>query len=171
MDNVPIRVNGSTSTAPNNGTSQDSGASKKQKKKMKLIGRIAAGVAVLLVLALAGWLVFRTSMASTIDGSRYQAVFFTNGQVYFGKLENLNGSYFKLTDIFYLQTPTDDDSKNPQNTSDQQNSDVQLVKLGSEIHGPEDEMIIGKEQVLFFENLKKDGKVSDSIAKYKSQKK
>jgi hypothetical protein len=170
MDNVPIRVNGSTSTAPNKGTSQDSGT-KKQKKKMKLIGKIAAGVAALLVLALAGWMIYRTSMASTIDGSRYQAVFFTNGQVYFGKLENLNGSYFKLTDIFYLQTPTDDDSKNPQNTSDQQNSDVQLVKLGSEIHGPEDEMIIGKEQVLFFENLKKDGKVSDSIAKYKTQKK
>src|SRR5688500_17787624 len=100
MDNVPIRVNGSTSTAPNKGTSQDSGDGKKQKKKMKLIGKIAAGAAVLLVLALAGWLVFRTSMASTIDGSRYQAVFFTNGQVYFGKLENLNGSYFKLTDIF-----------------------------------------------------------------------
>lgn len=32
-------------------------------------------------------------------------------------------------------------------------------------------MIIGKDQVLFFENLKKDGKVSDSIAKYKSNKK
>jgi hypothetical protein len=78
----------------------------------------------------------------------------------------------KLTDIFYLQTHnTSADSKNPQQTTSQQSNDVQLIKLGSEVHGPDDEMIISKDQVLFFENLKKDGKVTDSISKYLSQKK
>lgn len=170
MDSVPIRVNGSASAAHGKGAPNDQDTNKK-KKKLKLVGMLAGGIALLLVLVLAGWLVYRSSMASIIDGGRYQAVFFTNGQVYFGKLQNLNGSYFKLTDIFYLQTPSNDNSKNPQATSSQQSSDVQLVKLGSEIHGPEDEMIISKDQVLFFENLKKDGKVSDSIVKYKDQKK
>ena len=172
MDNVPIRVNGSASAAHGKSGSEDQGAKGgKQKKKLRLAGLIAGGIALLLIAGLTGWMIYRSSMASAIDGGRYQAVFFTNGQVYFGRLQNLNGSYFRLTDIFYLQAPSNDDSKNPQATSNQQSSDVQLVKLGSEIHGPDDEMIISKDQILFFENLKKDGKVSDSIVKYKDQKK
>lgn len=130
MDNVPIRVNGSISATQGKGASDSETKNKKPKKKLKLIGVLTAGAVVLLVLALASWLIYRSSIASTINGGRYQAVFFTNGQVYFGKLQNLNGSYFKLTDIFYLQTPTNDNSKNPQNTSNQQSSDVQLVKSG-----------------------------------------
>jgi ABC-type Zn uptake system ZnuABC Zn-binding protein ZnuA len=43
---------------------------------------------------------------------------------------------------------------------------VQLIKLGSEVHGPEDAMMIAKAQVLFYENLKPDGKVAQSISKY-----
>ena len=43
---------------------------------------------------------------------------------------------------------------------------MQLIKLGSEIHGPDDEMIINKDQVLFFENLKTDSTVAKSIASY-----
>ena len=60
-------------------------------------------------------------------------------------------------------------STNAHIDSTQQSPDVQLVKLGSEIHGPDDAMIINKDQLLFFENLKKDGKVTDSINKYKSE--
>ena len=77
----------------------------------------------------------------------------------------------KMTDIFYLQnqgsTNARADSSNPQEASSDQNN-VQLVKLGKEIHGPEDEMIISRDQVLFYENLKTDGKVAQSIEKYKS---
>jgi hypothetical protein len=170
MDNVPVRVNGSASAG--RGAEAPEGSSKgKKQKKFKLAGMTVAGIGLILVFLLAGWLVYRSSMASTIDSGQYQALFFTNGQVYFGKLQNLNSGYFKLTDIFYLQAQTQDGSKNPQQTTNQQSSDVQLVKLGSEIHGPDDEMIVNKDQVLFFENLKKDGKVSDSINKYNSQKK
>jgi hypothetical protein len=125
----------------------------------------------LLLLLLVGWFVYRSSTAANIDTSRYQAVFFTNGQVYFGKLESLNSGYMKLSDIYYLQAQaTAKESENPQETSSK-SSDVQLIKLGNEVHGPEDEMIISKDQILFFENLKTDGKVSDSIKQYQSQKK
>jgi len=104
-----------------------------------------------------------------IDGGKYQAVFFANGQVYFGKLQVFNGGYLKLTDIYYLQSQSSGDSSNPQATSKDQaaGSNVQLIKLGDEIHGPEDEMIISKDQVLFYENLKADGKVAQSIKKFK----
>lgn len=145
--------------------------SKKNKKQLKhIILFVALGI-LLAIVVFGGWSLYRSSTTAHIDGGKLQAVFFTNGQVYFGKLEKLNGDYFKLTDVFYLQAQSATDGENPQATSDQQSPDVQLVKLGGEIHGPDDEMIINKEQLLFFENLKKDGRVTDSINKYKSENK
>lgn len=129
-------------------------------------------IVVILLLAVMGWFTWSNagSAATGIDGSKYQAVFFVNGQVYFGKLQAFNSSYMKLTDIYYLQSQSSDGtSNNPQATAkDQTSSNVQLIKLGDEIHGPEDEMIISKDQVLFYENLKADGKVAQSIKKFKS---
>ncbi len=125
-------------------------------------------VVVVILAALGGWFAWsKMQPASTpIDTTKYQAVFFTNGQVYFGKLQSYNRDYLKLTDIFYLQTQSTTASSNPQQTSTDQGG-VQLIKLGDEIHGPEDSMIIARDQVLFFENLKPDGKVAQSIAKFK----
>lgn len=144
---------------------------KEPKKSNRLILWIAAAV-VIILLAVGGWWAWSASHtqngATAIDSSKYQAVFFTNGQVYFGKLQAFNSDYLKLTDIFYLQTQSSDsNSSNPQKTTSDQNSNVQLIKLGDEIHGPEDEMILSKQQVLFYENLKSDGKVAQSIEKYK----
>lgn len=127
-------------------------------------------IVIIIVLGVAGWFAWSkmSAGAPAIDGGKYQAVFFTNGQVYFGKLQAESGGYMKLTDIYYLQSnSSDDQSKNPQATSSDQNSNVQLIKLGNEIHGPEDEMIINKDQLLFYENLKPDGKVAQSIGQYK----
>jgi hypothetical protein len=130
-------------------------------------------VAVIVLVAVGGWFAWSSMNggAVAIDGSKYQAVFFSNGQVYFGKLHASNGDYMKLTDIYYLQSQqatNDKDSNNPQESSTNQNN-VQLVKLGDEIHGPEDEMVISKDQVLFYENLKSDGKVAQSIQKSKDK--
>lgn len=107
-----------------------------------------------------------------IDNTNYQAVFFTNGQVYFGKLALFNSGYMKLQDIYYLQSASSTDaskaeeSTNPQSTTKNQ-GDVQLIKLGDEVHGPKDEMYLAKDQILFFENLKPNSKVAQSIAEYK----
>jgi hypothetical protein len=145
-----------------------------KRNKQKLIALVVGVVIAAVVILLSGWFLYRSSTAATIDSGKYQAVFFTNGQVYFGKLEQVNATYFKLTDVFYIQAQESEaenaESKNPQQTS-AQSTDIRLIKLGSEVHGPDDEMIISKDQVLFFENLKKDGKVSDSITKYNADKK
>lgn len=150
-------------------------ADKKQKRglsKSKLIGVV---VGVLLLAGLFFFLLSRQSNpAGLIDTSRYQAVFFTNGQVYFGKLTSIGGDYYKLTDIYYIQAgqaAAANDSENPQETdASPQSASPELIKLGNEIHGPEDAMIINRDQVLFFENLKKDGKVTNVINQYKQQK-
>lgn len=131
-------------------------------------------IAIIVILGLVGGWFAWSNMQNTdtaINGSECQAIFFTNGQVYFGKLHSFNGGYMKLTDVYYLQSQqsssgSSKDSSNPQATSTDQ-SNVQLIKLGGEIHGPEDQMIISKDQMLFYENLKPDGKVSQSISKFK----
>jgi len=167
MDNVPVRTSDARlrERSGNSNIREPKSKPKITKSKLIITGIISA---VLLAVVVFGALsIYRSSTAMTIDSSKYQAIFFTNGQVYFGKLQMLNGDYMKLKDIFYLQTKTpEEDPKNPQETTTQTNPDVQLIKLGDEVHGPNDEMIVNKDQILFFENLKSDGKVSQSIKAY-----
>lgn len=175
MDNVPVNANGPavegrhTGHPVNNSRHDAPRGGKKKSMNLKYVAMAAVVTLTLLVVVFGGWLLYRSSMGAHIDANKYQAVFFTNGQVYFGKLQKLSGGYFKLNDIFYLQAKADAAAaENPQETSAQKTSDVELIKLGSEVHGPDDEMIISKDQVLFFENLKKDGKVSQSITNFKA---
>ena len=165
MDNVPIHGNSQTSVG------RDSRAKKlKFKFNLKNMAISIGGAVILIGFIFFGLSFFQSTMGANIDGSKYQAVFFTNGQVYFGKLQTLSGDYMKLTDIYYLQTKTASSTPDsPQTTSTQGSTDVTLIKLGNEIHGPEDSMVISKNQILFFENLKKDSKVSTSIDKHEKK--
>ena len=95
----------------------------------------------------------------TTDG--YQAVFLTNNQVYFGKLATASGDYVTLKDIFYLQVGQPLQPSQP-------NSNVNLVKLGGELHGPTDQMKINREHILFIEDLKSDSQVMKGIEQYKA---
>ena len=114
-------------------------------------------------------------VAMTAKG--YQAVFLTNGQVYFGKL-SAHGSYVELTDIYYLQVTqplqqaSSSENATPTSTgtaNSNQQPNIQLIKLGSELHGPTDAMYIEKDKVLFWENMKDDSKVVTAIKQYKSK--
>lgn len=99
------------------------------------------------------------------QSDKYQAVFLTNGQVYFGKMKDEGGNYIKLTDIFYLQAK--DQAVQPKDTSNKE-PDLTLIKLGKELHAPADEMNISRQQVLFWEEIKDDGKVMQAIKEYKN---
>lgn len=143
-------------------------------KKSGLVKWIIA-IAVTVILAAAGWFVYSKSTNHDIgiDKDKYQAVFLVGGQVYFGRLEVVDGNYLKLLDVFYPQlsatnqdSPTGD-SDNINNTSDTSNNSLKLTKLGGEIHGPEDKMIVNRQQVLFIENLKPDSKVVQLIKDHK----
>lgn len=102
------------------------------------------------------------------DPQKYYAVFLTNGQVYFGHLTRVRAGYLAMSDIFYLQVkqPLQEPKEEAKEKS---KSELSLVKLGQELHGPEDTMIINRNQVLFFEPLKDDGKVVQAIKKYKKE--
>lgn len=96
----------------------------------------------------------------------YQAVFLTNGQVYFGHLKNAETKNPVLTNIYYLQSTP----QNPQQGSNQQQQpQLSLVKLGKELHGPEDKMVLKGDQILFWEDLKNDSKVVQAINQSKQQ--
>ena len=99
-----------------------------------------------------------------VDPNKLQAVFLSNNQVYFGHLANYSRDYITLTDIFYLR-PAD---SLQQNTATQ--SSLNLIKLGSELHGPEDMMYVPKAQVLFWENLKPDSQVAQAINGFAAKK-
>ncbi len=100
-----------------------------------------------------------------VNTSELQAVFLNGGQVYFGNITDLNGSYLRMNNIYYLQV----NQQVQPNTSKNSNQQINLVKLGCELHGPEDEMVINRDQVMFWENLKKDGQVTKAVIKYHQQ--
>lgn len=139
------------------------GTKKRPHRSMKWV-IIGAVIAVLLIIAgafLWGGKLFGLEKVISRDG--YQAVFLSNNQVYFGKLEQTTPGHFTLKDVYYLQVqqavqPQKDDSA-PQQLPQQ----ASLSKLGSEVHGPEDTMFINNEHVLFWENLKDDSKVVQAI--------
>ncbi len=138
----------------------------------KALYKVLAVLLVFVSIAVLAWLGSKALSAATADSAvkakEYQAVFLTNGQVYFGKVTHTDSSYVKLTDIFYLQVQQ---TVQPKDTPAAANPQVSLAKLGGELHGPEDVMFISRQQVLFWENLKDDGKVTAAIKDYKSGKK
>lgn len=125
------------------------------------------GLIGLVLLLLAGWFVWSSSSKGAdagIDSSKYQAVFLTNGQIYFGDLHAYNDEYLRLTTGYYPQAKTTDAENSEKTTSPTANaSGIQLIRLGDEVYGPENEIFISKKQILHYENLKPDSKVSQLI--------
>lgn len=139
-------------------------------------GRKVIGLVIALVVALAlvvgGLMLWQakgkgaTGLEAVEDG-KYQALFLTNGQVYFGNLESSGVDYVELSDVYYLQVQQDVQPAAENKNAEQ--PQVSLTKLGSELHGPTDKMHVSKEQVLFWENLKDDSTVVKAIKDYKSK--
>jgi hypothetical protein len=96
----------------------------------------------------------------------YSAVFLANGQVYFGKMIANNNSEIVLNNVFYIQL--NDKTAVVGGTTALGQTSFNLVKLGNELHGPTDELFVNKSQVVFYEKLRADSKVVESIKNYKN---
>lgn len=110
----------------------------------------------LIVVGAAGFFGYKYQINRTKQRS---AIFMTNGQVYFGYLSGSNLNTVTLSDVYYLKV------------SDLQNSTNQkilLVKMGNELHGPENTMYIDRNQILFWQTLRSDSKINAAIVKFNS---
>ena len=120
---------------------------------------VVCGVACVVAMT-AVWLLFGvfnlnlTGEFPSVDDKKWQAVFLENGQVYFGKLAEYDQNYVTLSDVYYLKTAAD---------LEKDSANLNLIKLGGELHGPEDEIFITKDSVLFWENMKNTSRVVQSI--------
>lgn len=157
--------------APAAGAPAPKSASKKSNKKWVTIARWSSVVllfsCVVLVIALVASIAFSKNQQESkyVDKNQYQAVFLNGGQVYFGKITSLNNKYIAMSNIYYLRV---NQTVQP-NANNSSANDVSLVKLGCELHGPADQMVINSEQVIFWENLKNDGQVAKAVAEFQKQ--
>lgn len=99
----------------------------------------------------------------------FHAVFMSNGQAYFGKISRINDQFATIDEVYYLrkyETPLQPIPSNEEATASDANSpDLQIVKLGGEVHGPQNQMTINRQHILFIEELKPDSRVVTTINK------
>ena len=112
----------------------------------------AAILAVLLVGGLAFWLSPEHVLAAKTQG--YQAVLLDNNQVYFGKMADLSSDYPVLTDVFYIQTTVNQETKQQSNI---------LLKRGKEWHAP-DKMVLSARHIIMIEPVTNGSTVAKLIA-------
>lgn len=137
------------------------------KHKSTLI--IIVVIIILAIFVVAGFIIL-PKINNQKNDKVWQAVFLSNGQVYFGHLQNRNSQYATLTNIYYLKVqqalqPAGEEGNNNTNSSDQ--TQLTLIKLGEELHGPQDKMIINRDQILFIEDLKDDSQIVKTILQNK----
>jgi hypothetical protein len=95
--------------------------------------------------------------SAAIDHTKYYAVLLSNGAVYFGRLDGLGSDFPVLTDVYYIQTTVDQESKKQNNT---------LIKRGKELHAP-DRMILNARSIVFVEPVGTDSRVAQLISESK----
>lgn len=128
---------------------------------------------ILLVALVSGGYYYQENFQNKEKPKQFRAVFLSNGQVYFGKINKRKEgqSWMVLRDVYYLQLQQSLQGQNRNTAESLKESDVTLAKLGNEIHGPKDEMKINREQILFIETLTSDSKVVSAIKKHKQKSK
>jgi len=84
----------------------------------------------------------------------YQAVLLTNGSVYFGHLSGYGTSQPVLTDVYYVASQANPETKQVTNA---------LIKRGKELHEP-DRMYLSPNQIVFVESVGQNSKVVQLIS-------
>lgn len=86
-------------------------------------------------------------------GTPYAAVLLDNGQVYYGKLAHAGSRFPELTDVYYIQSQVNQETKAVSNI---------LVRRGNEWHGP-DRMFLNERHVILIEPVGTKSKVAELI--------
>lgn len=119
---------------------------------------VGGAIALVLVLAtIAGIYAYRHRNDQRIMSDRYQVVYMLTGQIYFGKLQNTDGQYLTLKNVYVIQGAQGADAAKT-------NSETNIVQVSRQVYGPDDSMAIRADQVQFWQNLRTDSKVAEAIA-------
>lgn len=122
-------------------------------------------VIVLIVLAGYGYSSWKSYQPNT-SGPR-QVIFLADGQSYFGYASSMRNRVVILTGVYYLQTPVGSQANGNTTPATQE---VNLVKLGEELHGPQDKMYINRDRITFIEDMKDDSQVNQKIKEHLEKK-
>lgn len=126
--------------------------------KAGTLKKIVVLLASLVLVSIAGYAVYKVLLPSqSIDRSSYQVVYLVSGQAYFGRLQNKSGEYLILESPFTVQAAAGDAEKNNSNTTS-------LLRVRDQVYGPQDSIALKSDHVAFWQNLRKDSKVSKAIA-------
>jgi hypothetical protein len=106
---------------------------------MRIKSLLAGVVVVLAIAGLTFWFSSERANAAKVKG--YSAVLLDNNSVYFGKVADLGTDYPVLTNVFYIQTSVNPETKQQSNI---------LVKRGKEWHAP-DKMILNARHIVMIE--------------------
>jgi hypothetical protein len=136
------------------------GRTEVKNQRLRLIKPMVATVVVIALLGVFfAWNYFTGVQPA---GDRYQIVFLDNGQAFFGKLKNTTGTYLRLEQAYQTSAPT-----LPADATEEEkkavSSNVSLLKVGDLVYGPENTMMIRAEQVVFWQDLSEDSKVTRAI--------
>jgi hypothetical protein len=89
----------------------------------------------------------------------YAAVLLDNNQLYYGKLVNAGSSFPELTDVYYIQSAVNQETKEVKSV---------LVRRGNEVHGP-DRMFLNSRHIVLIEPVGTNSKVAKLIEEDKSK--
>lgn len=128
----------------------------RQYQKLSIIGVIVALSAAFLSFLFLQYLL----VPMKIDSSGYQVVSLTSGQVYFGKLKNIGGEYLYL-EAPYVEQQVQAQEKNTDGST--KAAQTALIRVKDQVYGPQDMIAIKSDQVVFWQNLRDDSKVSQAI--------
>jgi len=134
-------------------THEDEPKMKQSSKKRVII--ITSAIAAVIVIAIGVWAFLGWLNTQRIDSSKYQVVYLANGQAYFGKLQNTDGDFLVMKSPYTAQSTSSDDKTAAAQTT--------LVKVSSQVYGPEESIAIKASQVAFWQNLRDDSKVTTAI--------
>ena len=87
----------------------------------------------------------------------FQAVLLSNGSVYFGHLQGYGTAQPVLTDVYYVVSQANPETKQVTNS---------LIKRGKELHEP-DRMYLNPNQIVFVESVGTNSKVAQLIDEQK----
>lgn len=118
---------------------------KRQRVSAKLLW--FAGVALALLITVPAALAI---MDTGIKRDQYQLIKLTTGELFFGKLQNSKGEYLLLENAYFIQ-------------DGEATTETTILSRKSTVAKGESPMRIKADKVVYWENLAKDGKISQSI--------